>query len=148
MEHDYPTILSAADYARLQGLMCTMIGARTPLASLVRRKLGSAVVTPARNIASTTATGGRRVRFRIDGGETEERVLTWSPLKREDGRSLSLLAPRGLALLGLCAEEAIAYQTASGRTEFIEIDTVVDDAAAVVPLAAPVQAEAALAGVR
>lgn len=55
--HDYhPTILSADEYVRLQAMMCTMIGARTPLASLLRLKLGSAKVMPATEIGPDVVT--------------------------------------------------------------------------------------------
>lgn len=64
-----------------------------------------------------------RVRFRVNRRHAEERILSWEPQKHGDD-VLSLLSPRGLALLGLGAGDTIAYRTASGRTEFLEIEEV------------------------
>jgi len=136
MHYDHPTLLTAADHARLQGLMCTMIGSRTPLASLVRRKLGSAVLLEPEDIGADLVTSGRLVRFTIDGEETEERVLTWKPPKRGDTSSMSLLVPRGLALFGLSAGQFIAYPTQGGRTEHIEIKDVLSEIEPAKPLPA------------
>jgi regulator of nucleoside diphosphate kinase len=122
--HDYtPTILSIGDYTRLQVLLSTMIGSRTPLAALVRRKLGSAVVMSAGELGPEVAMSGRAVRFVIDGGRTDERNLIWSPSKRDDG-GLSLLVPRGLALLGLSVGHSISFQTDNRKTQTVRVERV------------------------
>lgn len=120
-----PIFLPTSEYRRLQRLMLTMIGRRTALASVLRRKLGAAA--PGRSSAPVhdVATSGTRVRFRVNGQHAEERLLSWEPPKHgDDTVHLSLLSPRGLALLGLGRGETIAYRTASGRTEFLEIEQV------------------------
>ncbi|MGN6685445.1 MAG: hypothetical protein ACTHKD_15690 [Devosia sp.] len=104
-----------------------MIGADTPLASLVRRKLGSAIVMLECDVGSNVIAPGRRVRFTIDGYRTKERTLTWEPHVRGDRRNVSLLAPTGLALLGLSVGESISYRTATRRIEFIQVDHVFPD---------------------
>lgn len=103
--------------------MLTMIGRRTTLASVLRRKLGSAASTQS-SATRDVATSGMRVRFRVNRQHAEERILSWEPQKHADDVHLSLLSPRGLALLGLGAGETIAYRKASGRTEFFEIEEV------------------------
>ena len=50
--------------------------------------------------------------------------LSWDSPSRVDTLHLSLLSPRGLALLGLGLGQTIAYRTATGRTEFLQIDQV------------------------
>lgn len=127
MHDHYPTVLSTRDHDRLQAMMSTMIGARTQLASLVRRKLGTAVVMLPSDIAPDVAAPGRRIRFTVDGYHSEERVLTWEPPVRGDKPELSLRLPRGLALLGLSVGEAISYETVTRRSEFIEVDYVFPD---------------------
>lgn len=127
MHDHHPTILSTRDHDRLQAMMCGMIGARTPLASLVRHKLGSAVVMLPSDIAPDVVAPGRRVRFTIDGCRTKERTLTWEPQVRGDTFNISLQVARGLALLGLSAGASISYRTATRRIEFIEIDHVFPD---------------------
>lgn len=127
MHDHHPTILSTRDHDRLQAMMCGMIGARTPLASLVRHKLGSAIVMLPSDIAPDVVAPGRRVRFTVDGYRTKERTLTWEPQVRGDRWSVSLQGARGLALLGLSVGASISYRTATRRTEFIEIDHVFPD---------------------
>jgi regulator of nucleoside diphosphate kinase len=127
MHDHYPTILSTRVHDRLQAMMCSMIGARTPLASLVRHKLGSAIVMLEGDVGPDVVVPGRRVRFTIGGYQTKERALTWEPHVRGDRRNVSLLVPRGLALLGLRVGESISYRTATRYTEFVQIDHVFPD---------------------
>lgn len=135
MQNSYKSMnLPSAEYVRLQQLMLTMIGSRTVLASILRRKLGAAapVSSP---VGSDVALSGRQVDFKIDGRQSQTGVLTWRPPKRGDATGLSLLSPRGLALLGLVPGETIAYSTESGRTELLEVAEVL--AAAPVRKASP-----------
>jgi len=129
MQNSYKSMnLPSAEYIRLQQLMLTMIGSRTVLASVLRRKLGAA--TPVSSpISSDVALSGRKVEFKIDGGQSQTGVLTWRSPKRGDATSLSLLSPRGLALLGLVPGETVIYSTESGRTEFLEVVGVAETAA-------------------
>ncbi len=127
MHDHYPTILSTRVHDRLQAMMCSMIGARTPLASLVRHKLGSAIVMLEGDVGPNVVVPGSRVRFTIDGYRTKERALTWEPHVRGDKRNVSLLVPGGLALLGLRVGASISYRTATRRNEFIQIDHVFPD---------------------
>lgn len=124
MTYDHATIISSQDYARLQGLMCTMIGSRSPLAALLRRKLSTAAVTPTEDLNTEIVTSVSRVRFRIDGGQDDEHTLSWHLPKRGENAHLSLQTLRGLALLGLSAGQSMSYRTASGRTETIEVGEV------------------------
>lgn len=122
--HDYhPTILSADEYVRLQAMMCTMIGARTPLASLLRLKLGSAKVLPATEIGPDVVTSGRRVRFKNGRYRLDERTLLWNAVSGDDD-CLLLSTTRGLSLLGLKTGQSISYLTDRRRTEFARIEYV------------------------
>jgi regulator of nucleoside diphosphate kinase len=126
MMHDkhQPTIVSPSDYARLQGLMATLIGSRTPLASLLRHKLGSAVVISESDLDADVVTIGARVRFTINGGAPEIRRLGWRQDRSKDGLALSTLSPRGLALLGLRTGQWISYQTDNRQTEVLSVQEV------------------------
>ena len=65
--HGYnPTILSAVDYARLQGMMCTLIGSQTPLAALLRCKLESVAIVRRSDAGPDVVTVERTIRFRIN----------------------------------------------------------------------------------
>lgn len=124
--HIYKSIaLPSVEYVRLQHLMLTMIGSRTALASILRRKLGSATALPASSsVDDDIAVSGRQVHFKVDGRHDEVRMLTWQPPKRADETDLSLLSPRGLALLGLGPGESVSYGTEGGRTEFLEVERI------------------------
>jgi regulator of nucleoside diphosphate kinase len=124
MLSSYPTRLLADDHAHLERLMCTMTGSRTPFAALLRRKLDSAVVIAPEDAGPDLVTSGSTVRFVIDGGQTQQRRLTWAPQPDEDETQLSLRLPRGLALLGLSTGQAVPYQTDDGRTEYLEVEQV------------------------
>ncbi len=124
MQNSHPTILMPEDHAHLERLMCTMTGSRTTLAMLLRRKLDTAVIIPPATASEDLVTSDSIVRFAVDGGRSIERRLTWSP-QNEGDSFLSLRLPQGLALLGLSAGQATAYQTDGGRTEFIEVEQVV-----------------------
>ena len=124
MQHAYKSIaLPITEYRRLQQLMLTMIGSRTALASILRRKLGSARAVSGA-VASSVALSDTRVRYRVDGQHVEERILTWDAPTRSGTTHLSLLSPRGLALLGLCPGESVEYRTERGRTEFLKVEEV------------------------
>ena len=126
MQNSYNSIaLPSVEYDQLQNLMLTMIGSRTALASVLRRKLGSAGRATSR-VSPDVVMSGRRVQFRIDGQQSEARVLSWKPQKRGDPGQLSLLSPRGLALLGLSPGQSISYSTQEGRMEFLEVERVAE----------------------
>ncbi|MEO8758998.1 MAG: hypothetical protein ABI398_14745 [Devosia sp.] len=128
--HDYiHTILSQRDYDRLKALLGTMIGARTPFAALVRRKLGSAVIMRPTDLGDDFVTSNRKVRFKIDGVRLDERELLWTPNDWTDGSSLSLLDPRGLALLGLSTGQSISFLTDARRTQTVHVEHVFADQA-------------------
>ena len=127
MYDHHPTILSSNDYARLQGLMCTLIGSPTPLAALLRRKLGSAVIMLPSDAGPDLATSGRRVRFTIDGNQAAEQALVWERPARGGDSELWLRSPRGLALLGLRIGDSVSYQADNGRTEHLTVEFVFSD---------------------
>lgn len=135
--HDHPTtILSATDYARLQGLMCTLTGSRTPLAGLLRQKLDAPVVMLPSDAGPDLVRSGCRVRFRIDGERVQERRLVWEPPVLGDTESLSLQLPRGLALLGLSIGQSISYAAGKDRTEHLEVEFVFPEGEDELPLPA------------
>lgn len=125
--YDYfPTVLSAADHSRLQRMMRGMIGSRSPLAALVRHKLGTATVVPNANARADLVSSGRKVRYRIGRVRSDERVLVWAPADETDEVSLSLLTPDGLALLGLAVGRYISFKTDDHRTQTFLVQNVGD----------------------
>ncbi len=136
--HDYhPTILSTDDHDRLQAMMCTMIGARTPLAHLLRRKLGSAIVMLPGDISPDIVTSGRQVRFRTGRHKRDERRLVWDG--RGDEGELPLSTTRGLSLLGLATGQSISFLNDRRRTETLTVEFVFPE-----QVAAPVEMPVAI----
>lgn len=135
MYDDSPTILSAVDYARLQGLMCTLIGSPTPLAALLRRKLESVAIVRPSDAGPDVVTAERTVRFRVNDRDREERKLVWPAAgKHADPSLLSLREARGLALLGLTVGQSIAYGIGNGHSEFLTVERVLTDEDQPVPV--------------
>lgn len=128
MRDHQPTIVSTDDFDRLQALMCTLIGASTPLASMLRHKLESAIVMLPDDIGPDVAAPGRRVHFTIDGYRAEERELSWDVPAKREGSMLSLRSARGLSLLGLRPGQSVSYVTSTRRPELIELTQVEGDA--------------------
>jgi hypothetical protein len=116
--------LPPVEYERLQHLMLTMIGSRTVLASVLRRKLGSSAPATG-DVRGDTAISGSKVHYIVDGAHEGVATLTWRPKKRDDGAELSLQSPRGLALLGLGPGDSFSYAADGGALEFIEVQRVV-----------------------
>jgi hypothetical protein len=145
MHHHHPTVVSTRDYYRLQAMMCTMIDLHTPMASLARHKLRSAVVMLPTDISPDVVAAGRCVHLTIDGYRSDVRALTWGSPVRGTIRELSLLVPRGLALLGLAVGQSISYTSPTGRTEF-KIEAVSSDNDAVLQFDPVRNAHVVLAG--
>lgn len=125
MHYAHPTTtLPVSEYERLQRLMLTMIGSRSSLAEVLRRKLGAATAVTTDDGDRDIALSGTRVLFRIDGEWAADQILSWTSPRRTDAAHLWLLLPRGLALLGLRAGQSISYRTQDHRTEFLEIEQV------------------------
>jgi hypothetical protein len=145
MQFAHPIIsLPLGDYLRLQRLMRTMIGSRTALASVLRRKLGSANPKLTSSMPRDRAVSGTRVRFRVDRREPQERLLTWQPPSAGDTGTLSLLSARGLALLGLGPGQSVTYRTQGDRTEFLELERLFHPVAPALQVAASRRADPSL----
>jgi regulator of nucleoside diphosphate kinase len=64
------------------------------------------------------------VRFRIDAGSADERVLVWGPDRELYGATLPVSAPRGLALLGAHVGSTVAAPTLNGEIEHLTLEAV------------------------
>lgn len=123
MQITHPTTLTFDDHTRLERLMCTLTGSRSPLAALARRKLESAVIIRSQDTDEDLVTSGRRVRYSVDGVNEGERVLSWDRVIVGDESTICIQELRGLALLGLRTGQSIAVST-EGVIETIEVEGV------------------------
>lgn len=145
-----PTItLTAKDYAVLEGLLGNPREAFAGAAMLIRRKLHAAVPVFADDIATDVATINSRIRYRINGGRTEERTIVAAAHESILGITLQLNSPRGLALVGVSAGQSVASTREDGAEEVLTLDAVlyqpeaerrIDPVAAIIADAMPASA--------
>lgn len=123
MQINHPTTLTFDDHTRLDRLMCTLTGSRSPLAAMVRRKLETAVIIHSLDPDEDLVTSGRKVRYSIDGAKEAERILSWDRPIVGDESTICIQELRGLALLGLRAGQSISM-SGDGGIETIEVEKV------------------------
>ncbi len=108
------------DHGALEDMRRRLRPDETALAALLERKLANAVLSQMEHVREDAVTLNSRVRFRVDGGEPQTRIVT-----RGAGGHLGAVLPlanrRGLALLGLVQGQSIAYEGMGGATETIDL---------------------------
>lgn len=114
MQINHPTALTLDDHAVLERLMCTLSGSPKPIASLVRRKLETAVILHPGADTDDLVTSGRRVRYWVNGELEADHYLTWEHPNAGDTSAISLQSPLGLALLGLSTGQSISFTSEAG----------------------------------
>ena len=117
-------ILTTKDFTILEVMLDRCLGRDDPLASLLRRKLESAVVVFRDDVPPDVATLSSRVTFSVDGRGSDTRVLSNGQGSTPVGLFLSIATPRGLALLGLAEGEAFRLQRQDGIEERIVLEKV------------------------
>lgn len=117
-------ILTTDDHEHLQRLMTTLIGSRSPLADIVRRKVHAAAIVDPHQVSPDLETSGRRVRFAVNDGRSEERTLTWADDRRSRVSTLSLQQPLGIALLGLRAGQSISLELSEQEPSTLVVEEV------------------------
>lgn len=118
------SILTTKDFTILEIMLDRVADPGEPIGRLLRWKLDTAVIMLRDEIPPDVATLNSRVRFRVDAGEAETRVLSHAPMGSPVGMFLPITAPRGLALLGLAENERIKVETPGGRHEYLVLERV------------------------
>lgn len=118
------SILTTKDFTILEIMLDRLADPGAPIGRLLRRKLDTAIVMMRDDIPPHVATLRSRLRFRVDAGEAETRVLSHAPMGAPVGMFLPITAPRGLALLGLAENQAIEVETAGGRHERLVLEKI------------------------
>lgn len=114
MQINHPTTLTPDDHAVLERLMCTLSGSQEPIATLVRRKLETAVIVHPEAATDGLVTSDRQVRYCVNGVVEAEHRLTWDQPQAGDASAISLQQPLGLALLGLRTGQSISFPAEAG----------------------------------
>jgi regulator of nucleoside diphosphate kinase len=118
-------ILSTTDAERLERLLDSVDEADFPGKADLESELSRAIVVDAKDIPPKVVTMRSTVRFRIESS-SEERCLTlvYPSDVDESGRTISILAPVGSALLGLSEGDEIDWPKPGGGTLRVRIDEV------------------------
>ena len=116
-------ILTTKDFTILE-TMCDHPLGRHDLVSLIQRKIGRAVVVFREDLPGGIASINSRVRFRVNGGESDTRVLSTGQVTAPFGMFLPITTLRGLALLGLVEGQDILLTNADGVDERVLLEKV------------------------
>lgn len=111
------------DYHRLMTLVSQAEG---PWAEALEEELGRANVISQKEIPNTIVTMNSKVKFMDEstGSESEVTLVYPRNAKLEEGR-ISILAPVGIALLGLSVGQSIDWKMPNGATKKLKVQAVV-----------------------
>ena len=112
-------ILTTKDFSILEVMRDRCLGMDDPLAPLIKQKIDSAQVVFRDDVAPDVATLSSRVRFRVDEGDPDTRILSHERMASAVGMFLPITIPRGLALLGLEEGQEFRLTTRDGRVESV-----------------------------
>lgn len=116
--------LAPRTFALLEGLLQQLEPDQDILRVMLSRKLERARVVFAPDIAPDVATLNSRVRFRIDAGSADERILVWGDDREVYGATLPISVPRGLALLGMRVGQTVPAPTLDGTVEHLTLEAI------------------------
>lgn len=117
-------ILTTKDFTILETMCDHPLGRHDLLVSLIQRKIGRAVVVFREDLPGGIASINSRVTFRVNGGESDTRVLSTGQVTAPVGMFLPITTLRGLALLGLVEGQDIVLTNANGVDEQILLEKV------------------------
>lgn len=112
-------ILTTKDFTILEVMLDRCSDRNGTMGTLLRRKIDEATVVFSEDIASTVATLGSRVAFRMDDGQPDSRILSHDRMASSVGLFLPITSPVGLALLGLSEGQEFVLRTAEGQRRIL-----------------------------
>lgn len=116
--------LTSKDYAVLETLLAAPGDAFSGSTMFIRRKLRSATLVFPTDIDANVVTLSSRVRYRIDGGANEERVIVASAGETVAWPTLGLDCARGVALLGASVGQSLEVPRQDGTFETLHVEAV------------------------
>ena len=117
-------ILTTKDLTILEVMLDRCMGRDDPMAPLLRRKIESALIVFRGDVSEIVATLNSRVRFAVDDGHAQTRVLSHDPMHHPNGLFLPITSPRGLALLGVSEGQSFRLPVNDGSVETLRLEKV------------------------
>lgn len=115
--------LTTTDYTILEIMREQSLGDHDLMRSIGSRKLSNAIVMLRDQIPATVVTVGSRVRYRIDDGPSETRIIASDDYHRLVGLLpvMPISHPHGLAMLGLEEGASVVLRPRDGPAEKITV---------------------------
>lgn len=121
-----PIVISDQDLERLEKLMASLSGTPVPGMDELENELSRADVVPSSEIPPNVVTMNSAVRFReVDANREFQLTLVYPRDQGMDGRTISVLAPVGSALLGLSEGATIEWPKPGGGFLHVRIEEVI-----------------------
>lgn len=115
--------VSSLDLARLEGLLATLLEKRAPsdAATALEEELSRAEVVEPHAVPPTLVTMNSTVRFVFEGSDEQFELTLCYPRDAGATGTVSILAPIGSALLGLCVGDVIDWPVPGGASRRVRI---------------------------
>ena len=117
-------ILTTKDFTIVEVMRDRCLGRDDPLASILTRKIASAIVVFRDDVPEDVATMSSRVTFSVDGRDPDTRVISHDPMASTTGMFLPITTLRGLALLGLAEGDQFVFTNSDGVAERVVLEKV------------------------
>ncbi|MDF1609325.1 nucleoside-diphosphate kinase [Hoeflea sp. YIM 152468] len=117
-------ILTNVDFTVLEFLRGRCQGADDPLASILKRKIESALVMAHSDVPGNVATLNSRVTFSVDGRDRDTRIISSARSESPASMYLPVTNLRGLALLGLAEGHGFSFLNKEGIEERVLLEKV------------------------
>jgi regulator of nucleoside diphosphate kinase len=117
-------ILTTKDFTILEVMRERCLGRDDPLASILKRKIESALVVFRDDVPLSVATLSSRVTFRVGWRDPDTRILSHDRMNGSAGLFLPITTPRALALLGLTEGQDFLVTDHEGREERVVLEKV------------------------
>jgi regulator of nucleoside diphosphate kinase len=118
---DAVPVLGPRDYSRLKALAVASLRPGFPASRALADMLGSCRVVRPDDLPTSVVVLGARVTFAAEGGARDSRILVLPDEPAGDDRTLSVLTPQGMALLGAEAGQWVEATERDGRRHALRL---------------------------
>ena len=119
-------IISKTDAKRLEDLLDAVTGDNTPIADALDAEISRADIVESKDMPTDVVTMNSKVKFKVlSSKESFCLTLVYPKDMKDNGETISILAPVGSALLGLKEGDTIEWPKPGGGTLKVQIEEVV-----------------------